>query len=87
MVRETAAGCARAAQMLLMTRELRKAKGYGIRATELDPQSANAHLVLAQIFREGKEYSQAAKSLEQVMRLDPKHQEAMTLLKEVQKLA
>jgi len=79
--------CVKAAEMFLKIRELNRAREYGIKAVELDPTNASGHLTLAQVFREAKQFKDAKRSLERVMKLDPENKTARSLLKEVQKLA
>jgi tetratricopeptide (TPR) repeat protein len=83
----TATATAKAAEMFIKIRELKKAEDYGIKAVGLDPSSSLGHLVLAQVFREIKQFRDAKQSLERVMELDPQNKSAQALLKEVQKLA
>src|SRR5262249_59693029 len=62
--------CVKAAEMFLKIRELNRAREYGIKAVELDPTNASGHLTLAQVFREAKQFKDAKRSLERVMKLD-----------------
>jgi tetratricopeptide (TPR) repeat protein len=77
----------RAAQMFLKIRNLEKAERYGIKATELSPGNALAHMTAAQVFREAGQFDRALRSLQRVLELDPQNALAKSQLKEVQKLA
>jgi curved DNA-binding protein CbpA len=74
-----------AADALMKTGELRRAQQYAIKATETDPQNADARCQLAKVYYEAEMYKNARREAESALKLDPGHDEAKGLLKEIRR--
>jgi len=65
----------------LVAEDLRKAKEYALRACEADPEKAEYHRTLGQIYQAAGLKANARRELKLAVRLDPKDLEAKTALK------
>jgi curved DNA-binding protein CbpA len=74
-----------AAEALLHVGELRRAQQYAIKATESDPQNADARLTLAKVYMEAEMYLNARREAEAALKIDPGHDRAKSILREIRK--
>lgn len=81
---KNAVAAARAAALMLRTGEdLKEAKGFALRAVDLQPRNADTRVLLAKVLLAAEMKKLARRELEEALRCDPEHAEAKALLKKV----
>lgn len=75
-----------AAQALVKAGQLREAKHYAIKGTEIEPENVKARVTLAVVFHAAGMHRNARRELDHALGLDPDNKEARSLLREVRKV-
>ena len=75
----------KAALAMLMTKDLKRAKEYAIKAAELEPRSADARVTLARVYLGAGLRKNARREVDYALKLSPGLAEAKELLKQIKR--